>query len=81
MSESKDLFTFYQNISLNRSNLINCKHDAFAGKETHRYPTGFIYRSTKVKSRAILTSMKPNWLFYSFIKFRKNWQFLTKKWL
>ena len=41
--------------------------------------TGFICRSTKVQSRTVFGSMKPNWLLCSFIKSSKKWLFLAKK--
>ena len=40
--------------------------------------TGFISRRTKVQSRAVFGSVKPNWLLFSFMKFSKNWQFWAK---
>ena len=36
---------------------------------------GFIPRLTKVRSRAVLGSTKPNWLIFSLIKFTENWHF------
>ena len=48
-------------------------------KQENTLEPGFICRSTKVQSRAVFDSMEPNWLLFSFMKLRKNWQILAKK--